>query len=81
LPLFGSTLARSPRPESSTHSTPALSLGECGIDNSSVTTRSFSTSIRMPPSCRRSRQPSTTSQRDTAVTYLGAPFCMASPFK
>jgi putative transposase len=41
--------------------------GECGIDKSSVTTRSVSTSMMIPPSCRRSRQPSTTSERFTSA--------------
>ena len=47
---------------------PAATRGLCGIDSWSVTMRSSRTSMRTPPSWRRSRQPLIMSERLTAVT-------------
>ena len=59
---------------------PFANLGEWGIDKFSVTMRSVSPSMMTPPSCRRSRLPSTTSLRLTALTNLGQPSRIAKPF-
>ena len=42
--------------------------GECGIDRPVATISDVATSTTTPPSTRRSRQPSDTSERDTQVT-------------
>src|SRR5690606_8086671 len=74
-----STQPRCPVPALSTHSLPFAQRGECGIDRPSQTISSVSTSMTTPPSWRRSRQPSTASLRQTAVTYLGRPSTIARP--
>ena len=58
--------------ESSSHSRPpspaSCQRGECGIERPSSTTSFAATSTSTPPPVRRSRQPSATSERLTAVT-------------
>jgi hypothetical protein len=55
-------------PDSSSQSAPPCWRGECGIEKPSATMRSLVTSITTPPSVRRSRQPSTMSVVEQAVT-------------
>src|SRR5690606_2448301 len=76
-----STQPRCPVPALSTHSRPLAQRGECGMDSPSQTISSVSTAITTPPSRRRSRQPSTVSLRQTAVTYFGRPCTIARPLR
>jgi hypothetical protein len=59
-PVTVSTVESAPRPDSSTHSRPRYSRGECGIDRPRATTSPLSTSSTTPPVRLFARQPSRT---------------------
>ena len=71
----------SPVPELRSQSSSRCHRGEWGIDRPSQTIALAATSITTPPSVRRSRQPSITSERLAAVTYAALPVRHGKPIE